>query len=222
MTKWRISDYRYHYTYITRCSVNGKYYKGRHSSNTLDDRYLGSGVQLKKDIRKYGKKVFTREVVKVFSTLEDSWKGEEEFITQEDVDSPNCYNVSFGGIKSKRFTPEMRKRASERQCAWAREHGSPRLGIKASAETIQKQRDYHSRPEVKARDRAVKMGSLNPMFGMRGALNATSKPVLCVELDKVYESAMIAAREHGVDFQNISKVCKGERHTCGGYHWKFV
>ena len=36
-----------------------------------------------------------------------------------------------------------------------------------------------------------------------------------------YESSEAAARKLGLQGRNIRKVCDGERHTCGGYCWKW-
>ena len=36
-----------------------------------------------------------------------------------------------------------------------------------------------------------------------------------------YESSEAAARKLGITGRNIRKVCDGERHTCGGYYWKW-
>lgn len=49
-----------------------------------------------------------------------------------------------------------------------------------------------------------------------------SKPVLCVELDKVFESALAAEKELGIHRQNISHVLRGKREIAGGYHWQYV
>ena len=51
------------------------------------------------------------------------------------------------------------------------------------------------------------------------------KPV--IQMDKYgdrlhwYESSEAAARKLGVHGRNIRKVCDGERHTCGGYYFKW-
>lgn len=49
-----------------------------------------------------------------------------------------------------------------------------------------------------------------------------AKKVLCVEKEIVYDSLTDASRETEIDCGSISRVCKGERQTAGGYHWKYV
>lgn len=48
------------------------------------------------------------------------------------------------------------------------------------------------------------------------------KRVQCIETKIIYESVSQAERETNICGANISKVCKGERKTAGGFHWKFV
>lgn len=48
------------------------------------------------------------------------------------------------------------------------------------------------------------------------------KPVLCVELGKVFAGAILAEKELGVSRQNIHKVLKGLRPKAGGYHWRYI
>lgn len=72
------------------------------------------------------------------------------------------------------------------------------------------------------KNKSINMGANNPMYGKHGLDNDASKPVFCVELNKIYNSISDASRELNVVFQNISKVCKGERNTAGGYHWYFL
>ena len=58
-----------------------------------------------------------------------------------------------------------------------------------------------------------------------------SKKVRCIELDIIFQS-LSKAEEWSLSthnpngkkasHQHISKVCKGTRHTAGGYHWEYV
>jgi hypothetical protein len=78
--------------------VNGKYYYGVHKSNTpVDNNYLGSGVLLNRAVEKYGRESFTKEVVEYFNTLDEAFEYEKETITDDLIESDNCYNVNIGG-----------------------------------------------------------------------------------------------------------------------------
>jgi len=45
---------------------------------------------------------------------------------------------------------------------------------------------------------------------------------VCIETGIVYESATEAARQIPKASQSkICMVCRGQRKTCGGYHWKY-
>lgn len=59
-------------------------------------------------------------------------------------------------------------------------------------------------------------------FGKYGKNNPLSKPVKCLETGRIFDSLEIAARELNLYSSNISRVCKGERNTTGGYHWKLI
>ena len=48
-----------------------------------------------------------------------------------------------------------------------------------------------------------------------------SKPVYCVELDKIFDSTCQTARELGLDQGSISKCCNGKLKTCGKLHFRF-
>ena len=50
------------------------------------------------------------------------------------------------------------------------------------------------------------------------------KPVLCVELNRVFKSVTEAAKEMGLQISNITHCCRGTVgfKTAGGYHWKYA
>ncbi len=64
-------------------------------------------------------------------------------------------------------------------------------------------------------------GTKNQRIGEKNKLSH-GKLVYCVELDRVFRSAMEAARFVGRNGTNISAVCRGKEKTCAGYHWEYV
>lgn len=104
----------FHYTYIISHD-NGKYYVGRHSTEKLDDRYMGSGkwtesVKTKSHLKK--------DIITFFDTFENL-KVAEQKLLDEHVGYENCMNfnnrsVGFGtGNLNPARSPEERKRRSE-------------------------------------------------------------------------------------------------------------
>lgn len=49
--------------YKTTNIKNGKYYIGKHQTENENDSYLGSGIALKKAIKKFGKNSFIKEIL---------------------------------------------------------------------------------------------------------------------------------------------------------------
>jgi hypothetical protein len=86
----------YYFIYKTTNKLNQKYYYGAHSTNNIDDGYLGSGVALKKAIIKYGKENFYREIVE-FCNDEIEMYLKEEIILNQHYQKEECYNMNVGG-----------------------------------------------------------------------------------------------------------------------------
>ena len=88
---------KYHYIYKTTSLVNGKFYIGMHSTNNLEDGYLGSGKSLRRAIRKYGESNFKLEILEFFSNREELAKREKELVTEDLIQDPTCFNLRPGG-----------------------------------------------------------------------------------------------------------------------------
>lgn len=90
----------YGFVYLTTNHVNGKKYVGK---RIFDDagkwrKYLGSGVNLKKAIRKYGVDSFSKQIIDVAYSKEELNSLEQYWIAYYDaIHSPKFYNVSPGG-----------------------------------------------------------------------------------------------------------------------------
>ena len=102
---------KYNYFYKITNNINCKYYYGVHSTNNLDDGYLGSGTYLWRAYNKYGIENFSKEILKYFDTAEEMFKYEQEIVNQELVDDPKCYNLICGGHGGRgyKFTDEQKQ-----------------------------------------------------------------------------------------------------------------
>jgi hypothetical protein len=87
----------FHYIYKTTNILNGKYYYGMHSTDNLEDGYLGSGKRLRRSINKHGAENHKTEILEFFSNRKALSEREKEIITLNEVAKEDCMNIAFGG-----------------------------------------------------------------------------------------------------------------------------
>ena len=97
MSKVRAYKRKYHFIYKTTCLITNKFYYGMHSTDNLDDGYLGSGKRLWYSIRKHGKENHKIERLEFFETREELAKKEEGIVNEELLNDPLCINLQPGG-----------------------------------------------------------------------------------------------------------------------------
>ena len=83
--------------YKTSNKNDGKYYIGAHETSKEKDSYLGSGIHLKRAIKKYGRSCFIRETLVECKSREEMF-AEEQKIIRLHLGNPLCYNLKDGGI----------------------------------------------------------------------------------------------------------------------------
>lgn len=104
-----------HYTiYKTTNLINNKIYIGLHATENINDGYLGSGVFLKKAIKKYGYKNFIKEILFVFDNKDDMVNKEKELVNEDFINNPKTYNMSKGGFGLSTLSDEKRKETIEK------------------------------------------------------------------------------------------------------------
>lgn len=91
-------EYKFHILYKTTNLINSKIYVGLHSTDNVDDRYLGSGWVLKSAIKKYGRENFKREILLVLSNREEAREVESLLVDKEFVSRQDTYNLQEGGM----------------------------------------------------------------------------------------------------------------------------
>jgi tRNA U34 5-carboxymethylaminomethyl modifying enzyme MnmG/GidA len=107
---------QFHYVYLTINIINKKLYVGEHSTNNLNDKYIGSGRPLLNSaFKKYGKRNFKKEILEYFNTKEEAFNAQEKYIKQYNTLCPNGYNISpKGGLGIiECFSEETKKKMSE-------------------------------------------------------------------------------------------------------------
>lgn len=68
-----------------------------HSSNSIEDDYLGSGKRLWLSIRKHGRENHTREILEFLPTRLALKKREKEIVNEKFIEDENCMNLMTGG-----------------------------------------------------------------------------------------------------------------------------
>jgi hypothetical protein len=89
---------KYHIIYQTTNQKNGMIYIGAHSTDLINDGYLGSGHRLTLAIEKYGKESFFRTVLYQFNTPEEMFTKEKEIVNLEFLARSDVYNLVEGGF----------------------------------------------------------------------------------------------------------------------------
>ena len=107
---------KHHVIYKTTCKVTGKWYIGMHSTDNLDDGYLGSGTHLCRSAAKYGKDNHVYEVLEHLPNRQALCEREKEIVNGDVIRDPMCMNMmvgGFGNYPGKSLPEEARKKVSE-------------------------------------------------------------------------------------------------------------
>ena len=149
----------FNYIYKITNEINGKIYIGKHSTDDLNDGYMGSGVVLKQAIKKYGVENFTKEILEFCDKEVELNDLEKHYIDKyKSTDKSIGYNLTPGGDgnpgffnKGKHHSEETKKKIGEsvkgdKNGFFGKHHSEEtknkisesKKGIKLSDETIKK------------------------------------------------------------------------------------
>jgi hypothetical protein len=87
----------YHFIYKTTNIKNGKFYIGMHSTNNLNDGYLGSGKHLRNSVYYHGKENFKRDIIEFLPDRSSLKEREKEIINSDLLKEEKCMNIKEGG-----------------------------------------------------------------------------------------------------------------------------
>ena len=91
-------EYKYHIIYKTTNKINDKIYMGLHSTDKLEDGYLGSGWILKHALKKHGRENFTREILLVLTSRDEAREIEAMLVDESFTNRSDTYNLEIGGM----------------------------------------------------------------------------------------------------------------------------
>lgn len=167
----RADQRKHHIIYKTTCTVTGRWYIGMHSTDNLNDKYLGSGERLWKSIQKHGKDAHVMQILEHHPDRKTLAAREKEIVTEDMKKDPLCMNIAPGGIGHHpgwyTTSEETKKKLS-----------ISGKGKKRSAETVERmkkgQRISQNRPEMKMKKSVGQKLAMNKP-GMRERLCKAQK-----------------------------------------------
>lgn len=222
--------------YCIENTINHKKYIGQ--SVNVYDRWRRHKAELKKNMHdndylqkswnKYGEKSFKFMILEECSI--DNLDEKEVYYIDlyNTLNRDYGYNLKTGGqlggaIVSDYVRDKMSKAvkesyqnnkdlSEERREMALKQWANPEIKAKISGENNGMYGKHHSE---EARKKISEAGKGKPCW------KKNPMPVFCVELNRVFSCADEAQKELNINPQ-IIQVCKGNRKTCGGYHWKFA
>ena len=108
----------YYFVYETTNLINGKRYRGVHSTKKLNDNYLGSGTVFLQAVKKYGRENFTRIILEECVSFEHALEREAFHVDQQWVNDTTTYNLRTGGMGQPLGTVPWNKGVKGLQEAW--------------------------------------------------------------------------------------------------------
>lgn len=236
-------DNPYGFIYITTNMVNGMKYLGQRKFYRDWNSYLGSGKILLQAVRKYGKENFVRNIVCICnSPLELNQAEYDLSVFLDVVQSPDWYNLKYGGDSMEGYIPTLEARAKISKANKGKP--APNKGIPMSEETKRKQREAQSgeksswygkkhteKTKQKIRDKKVgtraSQDTKEKMSQQRqGKNNYDAKPIVQLTMDGVFirnwEYLRQAARELNISESGICQCCRKQRQSAKGYRWMYA
>lgn len=207
----------YGYTYRTTNRVNGKVYVGQRRRG-VDLGYLGSGTQIRRAIKKYGRQVFSVEVLDFAEDKAGLDRAEQRPVIEHRslFGGGNCYNITPGGegvgkgsehpMWGRKHSLESRKAMSEKRKGegnWLFGNGhsirgskNPNFGRHLSDETKRK---------IGLANRAIR-GASHGNFGRVRSAETRAK-ISASKTGRVRRSGWVMTEEHKAKISASRKAC---------------
>jgi hypothetical protein len=174
---------KYHFIYKTTNLLSKRYYIGMHSTDDLNDGYLGSGTYLKRSINKHGKENHSIEILEFVNSREELAAREREIVSLQEIAKKECMNLRVGG--SGGFTDEAQKKG---RISYA-------INYREKYETDPQFREEHKKRSIRGYEKGLKPYILAGLHHHKGFLGKTHTP-------ETIEKMKIAAIGRGLEEAN--------------------
>ena len=87
----------YYTIYEITNKINNKKYIGKHITKNINDNYFGSGIAIKRALKKYGIKNFEKKILYILDNEAEMIAKEKELVNENIILDNNYYNISLGG-----------------------------------------------------------------------------------------------------------------------------
>lgn len=233
------------YIYCITNLINGKKYVGQRKKTVEKSKsYYGSGVYIKRSIKKYGKDNFKKEILEVVDGDSILLLSERErfWIKTLDTMHPNGYNLTEGGDngyslsdeakqkiskthKGKIISEETRMKISKSQLGRVSSNKGIKLSddVKLKISNKLKGRKLDESTKDKIRLKLLNMSDETKdkiRVGHFKKINKINKDTGIVE--KTYNSISEASINNNINYNEISKCLIGYRKCIGNYTWEYV
>jgi len=209
----------YGYVYKTTNEINGKTYIGQTIKQGAQLRaYLGSGRNIQKAIKKYGRDSFSKEILIECKDQYQLDRMERLYIALLKPD----YNIELGGNGQGKMTDIIKNKISQSMI------GNTNMnGVKLSNSHIDKIREKaklrkHSEETKKKISESHKGVCFSEEHKIKIKENSARIKCRCINTGIEYESFSDASRNTGIKGSSISLCCRGFRKTAGGFEWEYI
>lgn len=218
MTKDKMLKVENNYTvYMHKNKINGKVYIGITSQQPVKRRWRKGSCykncnKFYKAIKKYGWNNFEHIILFENLTEKEACNKEIELIKKYNS-IRNGYNILQGGNLSNkgiRFTEEHKYKIGIANKGTKNGMFGKTHNLEIRKKIAKKNKKQWLNKEYKEKMKYIMKYEKNHF-----------KKVKCLETNEVFFSINEASRKYNLIVQNIHKCCKGERKTCGGYHWGY-
>lgn len=94
-----MKDKKHYIVYQITNKINDNIYIGVHITENIKDKYFGSGSNIKKAIKEFGKENFEKIILHNFDNKEEMLEKERELVNEEFIKRGDTYNIVLGGGK---------------------------------------------------------------------------------------------------------------------------